>query len=143
MKHSGVRFFLFLVLFLAMTGGGAVHGAYKYWADVAVDIERSLKEAIQMYGEGKKEEAMERVADSYFGLFEAEEANMEIAVRRFISLKEAIRLEKGFNVIRRAMHNGAALAEIRQQSEVQIKHLHEAAHQLDKKGVGLDVSFQQ
>jgi len=142
MKYLGAGLSLFLILFLATAGPRAANAAEKNWAGVAADIEKSLREAVQIYGEEKREEAMERIADSYFGLFEAQEANMEIAVRRFISLRGATRLEKGFNDIRRAMHKGVSLTDIRKLAEDQIKDLHDAADQLDKKGIGLDVSFQ-
>lgn len=111
------------------------------WADVAVNIEKVLIKSLKVYEGGKNEVAMEMVADAYFGVFEGEKANMEVAVRRFISLKAAIKLEKGFNSIRKAMYKGAPLGKIKKQISDLVENLREAAKKLDGKGVGLDVSY--
>lgn len=108
----------------------------KRWIQVVGEIEKALQGALISYEEGKTNDAMERVADAYFGIFEAEKANMEIAVRRFISLKKATELEKGFGDIRKAMFNKAHLSDIKKQIANLLRALKEAAKELDRKGVG-------
>jgi len=82
---------------------------------------------------------MEQVADAYFGIFEGEKANMEIAVRRFISLKKAAELEKGFSDLRKAMFNKAPLADVKRQIAALVGAVKEAAGKLDGKGVKISM----
>ena len=107
------------------------------WIQIAEEIEKALHSAGELYEAGKSEEAMEKVADAYFGIFEGEKANMEIAVRRYISLKKATELEKGFGDIRKAMHNKAPLLDIKKQAANLMEALKDAGRELDRKGVGL------
>ena len=106
------------------------------WIQIAEEIEKALHSAGELYEAGKSEEAMEKVADAYFGIFEGEKANMEIAVRRYISLKKATELEKGFGDIRKAMFNKISAADIKKQTAVLIEKVKAAAKELDRKGVG-------
>src|SRR3990172_9009272 len=69
---------------------------------------------------------------------EIEKANMEIAVRRFISLKKAVELEKGFSDLRKAMFDKAPLTDIKKQAMLLIRAVKEAAGKLDGKGVRLE-----
>lgn len=108
----------------------------KRWIHVVGEIEKALQSALISYEEGKTSEAMERVADAYFGIFEAEKANMEIAVRRYLSLKKATELEKGFGDIRKAMYNKTPLLDIKKQTVNLIEALKDAGRELDRKGVG-------
>ena len=59
---------------------------------------------------------MEEVADAYFGIFEAEDANMEIAVRQSLSLKRATSLERAFTGVRKMMHEKAPLKEVKEKT---------------------------
>lgn len=108
----------------------------KRWILVVGEIEKALQSALISYEEGKTNDAMERVADAYFGIFEAEKANMEIAIRRYLSLKKATELEKGFGDIRKAMHSKTPLLDIKKQTVNLIEALKDAGRELDRKGVG-------
>lgn len=112
------------------------------WSKVAGEIERTLEGAMTDYKEGKVNQAMEKVSDAYFGIFEGENANMEIAVRRHLSLKKATDLEKGFADLRKGMSGRLPLADIRKQMINLVSALKEAAKELERKGVGLDVGYQ-
>src|SRR3972149_11666286 len=94
---------LVLLFILSLLNPIHAHTASGGWTKVAGEIEKTLEEAVGDYKEGKVNQAIEKVADAYFGIFEGEKANMEIAVRRYLSLKKATELEKGFGDIRKAM----------------------------------------
>lgn len=135
-----MKWILSAILLFSITG--TVLAGQNNWAHIADEIQKALHSALKSYEAGKTSEAMEKVADAYFGVFEGEKANMEIAVRRFISLKKATELEKGFGDIRKAMYNKAPLLDIERQTANLIEALKDAARELDVKGVGLDMSRQ-
>lgn len=134
MKPAAVLFIILFFLFAS----GHVNAGQNNWAGIEQGIEKSLHSALKLYEKGKASEAMEKAADAYFGIFEGEKANMEIAVRRFISLKKATELEKGFGDLRKAMFNKAPLSDVKKQTVNLIDALRNAAKELDKKGVGLE-----
>lgn len=112
------------------------------WITAAVKIEAALKGALKTYTAGKSDEAMEQVADAYFVVFESENANMEIAVRRFIGLKKAASLEKSFTDIRRAIYNKEPLEKVSKMVEQLSIDLREASKLLDDKNISLkDIKF--
>ncbi|MDH3973093.1 MAG: hypothetical protein OEV42_02330 [Deltaproteobacteria bacterium] len=111
------------------------------WTGAATTIEKALKGALTTFREGKSEEATEMVADAYFAIFESEKANMEIAVRRFISFKVAIKIEKNFNKLRKAMHGKEDIKDIEARTATLIADVKEAALKLDRKGVGMNMKF--
>src|SRR3990167_7424019 len=129
---------LVLLFILLLLNPIHAHAASGGWTKVAGEIEKTLEEAVGDYKEGKVNQAIEKVADAYFGIFEGEKANMEIAVRRYLSLKKATELEKGFGDIRKAMFNKISAADIKKQTAVLIEKVKAAAKELDRKGVGLD-----
>lgn len=132
------KFYRSIVLALPFLFCLAPVHAVNGWTKVAGEIEKALELALKDYGEGKVEEAMEKVVDAYFGIFEGEKANMEIAIRRYISLKKATELERGFADIRRAMANKMPVADVKRQTIGLIEGIKEAARALDRKGVGID-----
>ena len=113
------------------------------WSESATAIEKALNHALSVYGEGKSEEATEMVADAYFGLFESEKANMEIAVRRFISFKVAAKIEKSFNKLRKAMHSKEAIKDIEGRTVALIEEVKKAAIKLDEKGVEMNQEYKR
>src|SRR3972149_9354914 len=117
------------------------HAASGGWTKVAGEIEKTLEEAVRDYQEGEVSQAMEKVADAYFGIFEGEKANMEIAIRRYLSLKRATDLEKGFGDLRKRMSSRIPLSDVRKQTNDLIGAVKEAAGELERKGVGLDVGY--
>lgn len=118
-----------------------IHAAPVGWIKVAEEIEKALNTAVSTYEKGKKDEAMETVADAYFVIFEGEKANMEIAVRRFISLKKASELEKGFADIRKGIKDGIKPGDLKKQTSTLIDTLKAAAKELDRKGVKVSSEF--
>ena len=114
-----------------------VHAAQNSWIKVADEIEKALNTATSTYEKGQKDQAMEMVADAYFGIFEGEKANMEIAVRRFINLKKSSELEKGFADLRKSIKEGIKPSDFKRQISNLIEAVKAAAKELDKKGVGL------
>lgn len=134
MGKKKVKWVLSVILLFSMAG--TIPAGQNNWTHIADEIEKTLVVALKSYEDGKASDAMEKVADSYFGIFEGEKANMEIAVRRFISLKKAAELEKGFGNLRKAMHGKAPLPDIKKQAAELIKALKESARELDRKGVG-------
>src|SRR3972149_4064076 len=98
MKRAVFLSYIFIFLLMVISSNAADN-----WVSVADRIDAIVKQALHSYENGKVTEAMEMVADAYFGIFEGEKANMEIAVRRYLSLKKATELEKGFGDIRKAM----------------------------------------
>ncbi len=139
MSKKGMKWVLSAVLLFSITG--AVLASQNNWAHIADEIEKALHSALKSYEDGKGSDAMEKVADAYFGIFEGEKANMEIAVRKFISLKKATELEKGFGDLRKAMFNKIPLADIKKQTNGLIEAVKSAAKELDRKGVGMDVGY--
>ena len=131
MKRAVFLSYVFIFLLMVVSSYAADN-----WVSVADRIDAIVKQALQSYENGKVTEAMEMVADAYFGVFEGETANMEIAVRRYLSLKKATELEKGFGDIRKAMFNKISAADIKKQTAVLIEKVKAAAKELDRKGVG-------
>lgn len=107
------------------------------WSKVAAEIEKGLNKAVHVYEAGRRDEAMEMVTDAYFGIFEGEKANMEIAVRRFISLKKASELEKGFADLRKGAKDGIKPGDFKKQTFILAEAVKAAAAELDRKGVGM------
>ena len=132
MKRAVFLSYIFVFLLIVVNSHAADN-----WVSVVGRIDAIVKQALQSYENGKVAEAMEMVADAYFGIFEGETANMEIAVRRYLSLKKATELEKGFGDIRKAMHNKAPLLDIKKQAANLMEALKDAGRELDRKGVGL------
>lgn len=122
-----------LVLLAALSGMAAASGP---WAGVAERIDKELHAGLKLYEEGKVQAAEEKVVDAYFGVFEGEKANMEIAVRQSLSLKRAVELEKGFSDIRKAMHKNAPASEVKARILDLSDRVKKAAAELDGKGVG-------
>lgn len=120
------------VFFLFFQCGTASAGA---WTDAASDIEKLLLSALSAYDSGDSEKAMEEVADAYFAIFEAEDANMEIAVRQRLSLKRATALERAFTDVRKMMHEKAPLEAVKEKTFDLIAEIKKAANELDRKGV--------
>lgn len=121
-------FMLFLIFPAVLFAGGT-------WIGVAKDIEGALKDALKSYELGDSEKAMEEVADAYFAIFEAEDANMEIAVRQSLSLKRATSLERAFTDVRKMMHEKAPLKEVTKKVSGLALEIKKAAAELDAKGV--------
>lgn len=115
----------------------SAHASQENWAKVAGEIEKAMQTAVSTYEKGKKDQAMEMVADAYFGIFEGEKANMEIAVRKFINLKKASELEKGFADLRKAIKEGIKADDFKKQALTLIEAVKSAAKELDRKGVKL------
>ena len=118
-----------------------VHAAQNSWITVADEIEKALNTATSTHEKGKTDQAMEMVADAYFGIFEGEKANMEIAVRRFINLKKSSELEKGFADLRKAIKEGIKPSDFTRQVSNLIEAVKAAAKELDRKGVKLSSEF--
>ena len=133
MKRAVFLSYIFIFLLMVISSHAADN-----WVSVADRIDAIVKQALHSYENGKVTEAMEMVADAYFGIFEGEKANMEIAVRRYLSLKKATELERGFGDIRKAMFNKIPAADIKKQADVLIEKVKAAAKELDRKWVGLD-----
>ncbi|MFZ3073093.1 MAG: hypothetical protein WA162_07600 [Thermodesulfobacteriota bacterium] len=107
------------------------------WTGVAEDIEGALKDALKTYELGETEKAMEEVADAYFAIFEAEDANMEIAVRQRLSLKRATSLERVFTDVRKMMHEKAPFKVVKERTLDLTAEIKKAAGELDAKGVDI------
>ena len=138
-ETMGMKQILLAILLFSITG--TVLAGQNNWAHIADEIEKALHSALKFYEDGKASDAMEKVADAYFGVFEGDKANMEIAVRRFISLKKATELEKGFSDLRKAMFNKTPLADVKRQTAALADELKKSAKELDRKGVRLSSEF--
>ncbi|MDO8444543.1 MAG: hypothetical protein Q7T53_00305 [Deltaproteobacteria bacterium] len=134
---SGLKMKFIIFLFLASHFSLSAEASQNNWDKVAEEIEKALNNAAEAYEKGKKDEAMEMVADAYFGIFEGEKANMEIAVRRFLSLKKASELEKGFADLRKGIKDGIKPSDFKKQTSNLVETVKTAAKELDRKGVGL------
>ncbi len=99
------------------------------------EIEASLRNALTRYEAGEIDDATGEIADSYFGIFEKETANMEVAVRRHFSLKKATELEQAFTDLRRAMSSRSPAPEIKRQIAELLEQLKTSAGELDRKAV--------
>lgn len=124
-----------MVFFMFAAAATLAAGAQDFWAGRARLIDKEVTAAVRLYERGQAENAMSRMADAYFTLFEADEANMEIAVRKRISLQRAVRLEKGFVDVRRAMQARASLVEVNALLLNLKDTLRGSAEELDRKGV--------
>lgn len=121
-------FMIFLFFPVALFAGGT-------WTGVAKDIEAALKHALKSYELGDSGKAMEEVADAYFAIFEAEDTNMEIAVRQRLSLKRATSIERAFTDVRKIMHEKAPLKDVKKKVLGLALEIKKAAGELDAKGV--------
>ena len=123
-------FMVFLFFPAALFAGGG-------WTGVAEDIEGALRDALKSYELGGTEKAMEEVADAYFAIFEAEDANMEIAVRQSLSLKRATSLERAFTGVRKMMHEKAPFKVVKERPLDLKAEIKKAEGELDAKGVDI------
>ncbi len=140
--YRPVKFILCFLLFSTLVFfTTTVAHAQDNWVKVAGEIEKALNNAVTSCEKGKKDEAMETVADAYFGIFEGEKANMEIAVRRFLSLKKASELEKGFADLRKAIKEDIKPGDFKKQASILIGAVKAAAKELDRKGVKVSLEF--
>jgi len=127
-----------LVFLAALSGAAAAAGP---WAGVAERIDNELRAGLELYEQGKVQAAQEKVVDAYFGVFEGEKANMEIAIRQGLSYKRANGLEKGFSELRKAMNKKAPAHEVRAMALELMDGVRKAADELDRKGVGLNAGW--
>lgn len=132
---------VFALLALCFSFLADVHASPDSWMRVTDEIEKALNASVGAYEKGKKDLAMETVADAYFGIFEGEKANMEIAVRRFINLKKSSELEKGFADLRKSIKEDIKTSEFKRQVSNLIEAVKAAAKELDKKGVKVSSEF--
>lgn len=116
-------------------------GADKGWIKVADKIEVALTASLATYVSGDKAGGVDGVSDAYFEVFEGSEANMEIAVRRYVSVKTARKLESAFTAIRKGMHKGMKKSVVRTMVTTLVADLKDAARILDDKGIGYGVGF--
>ena len=130
-----------LIASLVSAQPGASAEAGGNWGDVALKIEAALVASLETYEGGDSAGGVEGVSDAYFEVFEGSEANMEIAVRRFVSVKAARELEGAFKEIRKGMHKGVEIKTIKKMVAGLISDIKEAARALDDKGVGYDVGY--
>lgn len=144
MKNTNRKYLLTALLYLitfSLATPGLAENPPDTWSESASKIEQALNHALKTYRDGKNEAATEMVSDAYFGLFENEKANMEIAVRRSISFKVAVKIEKNFNKLRRAMHEKEDISSIEKRISSLILDVKKAAQKLDKKGVIMNNNF--
>ncbi len=127
-----------LVLLAAFFGAAAAAGP---WAGVAEKIDSELRAVLKLYEGGKVQAAEEKAVDAYFGIFEGEKANMEIAIRQNLSFKRANELEKAFSEIRKAMHKKNSAAAVKALTVKLSDGIGKAADELDGKGVGLNTGW--
>lgn len=139
-KNIAFTIFCFLPI-VAFGSKGHKAGSNGEWYESALVIEKNLEDALSIYKNGDKDDAMEKVADAYFGQFESEDINMEIAVRTHISLKDSKTLEKGFSDIRKDMYYKKSFKEIKKMIETQIENVKTAAKTLDKKKIPVTVGY--
>ena len=132
---------VFALLALCFSFLADVHASPDSWMKVSDEIEKELNASVGTYEKGKKSEAMETVADAYFGIFEGEKANMEIAVRRFINLKKSSELEKGFADLRKSIKEEIKPSEFKRQVSNLIEAVKAAAKELDRKEVKVSSEF--
>ena len=132
--------FKFLAMTLILTLSPSMsYPSETNWVSGADEVGNTLKEGQALYEAGNMQGAKGKVTDAYFEVFEGK--GMETAVRRFISLRKATELEKGFADIRKAIHGGVPAGKIKEQTLSLIEALKSAANELDRKGVGMDVSY--
>lgn len=128
---------LLIGLFLLPYAGWAKTTAGSTWKSRVPLIEQKLQESLKVYESGDIKNAKRLCDDAYFELFEDIEANMEVAVRRFISLGQASALESAFGDIRKAYSKKLATNDVEAQIKKLVSGLHESAQNLDAKKISL------
>ncbi|MBI3756051.1 MAG: hypothetical protein HY265_07815, partial [Deltaproteobacteria bacterium] len=68
-----LKWVLSAVIFFSIAG--MAQAGQNNWAHTADEIEKALHSALKSYEDGKASDAMEKVADAYFGIFEGDKAN--------------------------------------------------------------------
>lgn len=138
-----MKTFFFALLLIIFTAHPALSESSRHapWQEVVTRIETALTTAVADYRDGGVAEVDGLVSDSYFDIFEAPEANMEIAVRRFLSAKKARHLERSFKALRKAVYAKVDADLFADAVGDLLGDLRTAAAALDEKGVALDVGY--
>lgn len=93
----------------AAPGGGNV----SRWDAPVAKIEGVLKQAVDAYEKGNREQAEQLAKDAYFDAFES--SGLETAIRLRISSKRAFEVENGFSEINQLLRSGAEASKVKQQ----------------------------
>ncbi len=115
-------------LLLGALWAGPLHAE---WQKRVPLIEAKLKESLTVYTKGDIKNAKRLCDDAYFEIFESLDANMEIAIRRSISLRRATELESQFGEIRKAFTQKTTSEKINEQISKLLSGLNESAKKLD------------
>lgn len=115
-----VRIFLSLIIPLQLLAAD--------YAKEAKAIEESFVQVLQLYKDGKSQEARELIQNAYFGHFE----NLEGGIRINISQKKSFFMEKQFGDIRKAIKAGKSPEEIEKMMMVLNKEIEEVLPIIEK-----------
>jgi high-affinity iron transporter len=111
----------------------ASDGGPSGWSGIAAAIAGTLDQAAAAHAARQSERGVELVNEAYFDLFE--ECGLEIAVRRYVSVRRARELERMFGAIRDAIDEGAAPARVRRLVATLRSALRTEALALERQGV--------
>src|SRR5258708_2862685 len=89
-----------------IVGTGLANAKGNFWVKRVPLIENKLSEAIGLYEAKDARAAKKACDDAYFELFEGTGANMEVAIRGYISAQAAADLEDKFGKIRNNLSKG-------------------------------------
>lgn len=118
---------------LVCTAASVSDGGASAWSAIAVVIAGTLDRAAAAHAARQSERGVELVNEAYFDLFE--ECGLEIAVRRYVSVRRARELERMFGAIREAIDDGAAPARVRRLVATLQSALRTQALELARQGV--------
>jgi len=133
-NHSQNRFWVILLCGLALSSTAAMTSS---WSDRVPLIEQKLLQGLGAFRKGDIKLAKKLCDDAYFGVFEDTEANMEVAIRKSVSLQKAAELEGLFGSIRKQFSARAQEKDILASIKSLLDGIRGTAHELDKLKVNL------
>lgn len=102
------------------------------WAARAAVINGELRGAVdQALIEGEGAAAIKAIDDCYYGRFEQVDANMEIAIRGYVSRRRAAEIEEAFALLKKAIRRGSPALIVEERARKLTAMIEEDAGRLD------------
>ena len=114
--------FLLLLIAGLLIFSAQVEAAPK-WNELAVQIEATVREAVEIYKTGEGRAAKEKINDAYYGIYEKE--GLESTLRVSVSSKSVGLTEYQFYKVKKAMLAGDPLEKVEQEAETLIQMVYE------------------
>ncbi|MBQ9479334.1 MAG: FTR1 family iron permease [Selenomonadaceae bacterium] len=116
------KLFLMMLTALLMLQSMTAEAAPK-WQELAVAIEQTINEAMEIYKTGDGRAAKEKINDAYYGIYEKD--GLESALRVTVSSKAVGITEYQFYKVKKGMLAGDPIEQVQKEADTLIEMVHE------------------